>query len=356
MANIQTRTTEDNRVMHTARIRIKGYPQQTATFSRLTDAKQWAQKTEAKIREGIHFSQAEAKRHTFADMVERYIKTVLTNKSAKIQYQYAQQLRKWSSFLGDLTLDKITPALIAEQRENLATEITPRSTLRSPASVNRYLAALSSVFSIAIKEWQWIDENPVKKINKLRENKGRERFLSAEEIDRLLQACKESYNKNLYLVVVLSLSTGARRMEIWGLRWADIDLNAGKAILRETKNKQTRVIPIQSYALELMREKSKVRRIDTDLVFPGTVDPQKPFDFRKSWESVLRKTAIKDFRWHDLRHSAGSYLAMNGASVREIAEILGHKTLQMAMRYSHLSEGHSASVVKSMNEKMFENF
>ena len=79
MANIQTRTTEDNRVMYTARIRIKGYPQQTATFSRLTDAKQWAQKTEAKIREGIHFSQAEAKRHTFADMVERYIKTVHTH-------------------------------------------------------------------------------------------------------------------------------------------------------------------------------------------------------------------------------------------------------------------------------------
>ena len=356
MANIQTRTTADNRVMYTARIRIKGFPQQTATFSRLTDAKQWVQKTEARIREGMHFSKAEAKRHTFTEMVQRYTRTVLTNKSAKIQYQYAQQLSKWSSLLGDLTLDKITPALIAEQRENLAAEITPRGNLRSPASVNRYLAALSSVFSVAIKEWQWVDENPVKKISKLREKKGRDRFLSLEEIDRLLNACKQSYNKDLYLVVVLSLSTGARQMEIWGLRWSEIDLNAGKAILRETKNKQTRVIPIQSYALELMKEKSKVRRIDTDLVFPSTVDPQKPFDFRKSWESALRKTSIKDFRWHDLRHSAGSYLAMNGASAREIADILGHKTIQMAMRYSHLSEGHSASVVKSMNEKMFENY
>ena len=76
MANIQTRTTADNRVMYTARIRIKGFPQQTATFSRLTDAKQWVQKTEARIREGMHFSQAEAKRHSFADMIERYIKTV----------------------------------------------------------------------------------------------------------------------------------------------------------------------------------------------------------------------------------------------------------------------------------------
>ena len=83
-------------------------------------------------------------------------------------------------------------------------------------------------------------------------------------------------------------------METWSLRWKDIDLDTGKAIIRETKNKQTRVIPIQSYALELMRKKSKVRRIDTDLVFPGTVDPQKPFDFRKSWESVLREAEIKD--------------------------------------------------------------
>ncbi len=205
MANIQTRTTADNRVMYTARIRIKGFPQQTATFSRLTDAKQWVQKTEARIREGMHFSKAEAKRHTFTEMVQRYTRTVLTNKSATIQYQYAQQLSKWSSLLGDLTLDKITPALIAEQRENLAAEITPRGNLRSPASVNRYLAALSSVFSVAIKEWQWVDENPVKKISKLREKKGRERFLSADEIDHLLQACQESYNKDLYLVVVLSL-------------------------------------------------------------------------------------------------------------------------------------------------------
>ena len=90
--------------------------------------------------------------------------------------------------------------------------------------------------------------------------------------------------------------------------------------------------------------------------FQARLIPKKPFDFRKSWESVLRKAAIKDFRWHDLRHSAGSYLAMNGASLRDIAEILGHKTLEMAMRYSHLTEAHSASVVKSMNEKMFENY
>ena len=194
MANIQTRTTADNRVMYTARIRIKGFPQQTATFSRLTDAKQWVQKTEERIREGMHFSKAEAKRHTFTELVQRYTRTVLTNKSATIQYQYAQQLREWSSLLGDLTLDKITPALIAEQRENLAAEITPRGNLRSPASVNRYLAALSSVFSVAIKEWQWVDENSVVKLGRLKEAKGRERLLTEEGLERLLETCRKSSN------------------------------------------------------------------------------------------------------------------------------------------------------------------
>ena len=117
MANIMERISADNITTYTARIRIKGYLQQTATFSRLTDAKQWAQKTESLIREGKYYSQAEAKRHTFADMTERYIKTVLPNKSAKVGFQYAYQLRKWSSWLGELSLDKITTALIVEYRD-----------------------------------------------------------------------------------------------------------------------------------------------------------------------------------------------------------------------------------------------
>ena len=135
MANIQTRKTADNRVMHTARIRIKGYPHQTATFPRLTDAKLWAQKTESLIREGKYFSQAEAKRHTFADMTERYIKTVLPNKSAKVNSQYAlQQLHKWSSWLGELSLDNITTSLIVEYREKLAFEMTPRGNCKYAAA------------------------------------------------------------------------------------------------------------------------------------------------------------------------------------------------------------------------------
>ena len=105
------------------------------------------------------------------------------------------------------------------------------------------------------------------KLGKLKEAKGRERLLAEEELGRLLEATKQSANRDLHTAVVLSLSTGTRKMEIWGLRWRDVDLNAGQATLRETKNRQTRRVPIQGYDLVLMKQRSRVRRIDTDLVF-----------------------------------------------------------------------------------------
>jgi site-specific recombinase XerD len=89
------------------------------------------------------------------------------------------------------------------------------------------------------------------------------------------------------------------------------------------------------------------------LLFPSKVNPTKPIDLRKPFETALKKAEIDDFHWHDLRHCTASYLAMNGASLAEIAEVLGHKTLSMVKRYSHLSDSHVSNVVASMNEKIF---
>ncbi|MCK5662109.1 MAG: site-specific integrase, partial [Thiotrichaceae bacterium] len=95
------------------------------------------------------------------------------------------------------------------------------------------------------------------------------------------------------------------------------------------------------------------RRIDTNLLFPSKAKHDKPMDLRAPWMTALEKAKIEDFRLHDLRHCTASYLAMNGASLAEIAEVLGHKTLQMVKRYAHLSDGHVSSVVESMNSKIF---
>ena len=123
--------------------------------------------------------------------------------------------------------------------------------------------------------------------------------------------------------------------------------------MHETKNGERRLVPLAGPALALLREHAKVRPIDTALLFPGKVKRHEPMDLRAPWLAALKAAEIDDFRFHDLRHSAASYLAMNGASLAEIAEVLGHKTLQMVRRYAHLSEAHTAGVVERMNAAIF---
>jgi integrase len=192
----------------------------------------------------------------------------------------------------------------------------------------------------------------MRKVTKPSESRGRVRFLSDEERKCLLNACKESPNPHLHIVVVLALSTGMRQAEIMNLKWADVDLQKGRIILHETKNGERRVVHIKGLALQLLEGLDRKRRIDTPMLFPGR-EPRKPIDLRFPWERALKASRIENFRFHDLRHSAASYLAMNGASLAEIAEVLGHKTLAMVKRYAHLSETHTAGVVASMNERIF---
>ena len=352
MGAIVERKKTDGKAHYQAKVRLKGFPPQTATFDRKTDAKKWIQDTESAIREGRHFKGAEAKRHTLGEMIDRYLGDVLPNKSDSMQRDQTTQLNWWNEKIGDRLLANITPALISEHRDLLLKEIGSKRKKRSPASVVRYMAALSHVFTIAIREWGWLEDSPISKVTKPKEPRGRVRFLDDEEREQLMKACNESSNPILYTVVILALSTGARRMEIMNLAWGDIDLKRRVAIIHETKNDERRALPLGNHAFKEIQKLSELRRIDTNLLFPDETG-KKPIDIRNLWERAIKKAGIKDFRFHDLRHSAASYLAMNGASLAEIAAVLGHKTLQMVKRYSHLSEQHTANVVSKMNDKIF---
>ena len=351
MASINKHASQDGKTSYRVRVRLKGYPIQTASFDRLTDAKKWAQHTEAAIREGRHFKTAEAKKHTFTEMVDRYIKDVLPNKPKQATKQ-AQQLEWWKMHLGHFLLADINPSLIVQYRDELARGETYRGTKRSPATVVRYMAALSHTFTIAVNEWEWLEDSPMRKVKKPKESRGRVRFLDDDERIKMLQACKESSNDWLYMCVTLALSSGMRQGELMGLRWPDVSLKDNYIILHDTKNGDRRRVPLVGHALELLQAHSKVRRMDTDLLFPGK-NPEKPIDLRRPFNDALDLAEISDFHWHDLRHCTASYLAMNGASLAEIAEVLGHKTLAMVKRYAHLSDGHVSSVVESMNAKIF---
>ena len=271
----------------------------------------------------------------------------------KSERRQRQNLEWWRGKLGVYVLADITPALIVQCRDELLTGQTIRNKQRSPATVVRYLAALSHAFTIAVNEWQWIDDSPMRKVKKPIEPRGRVRFLDDGERATLLKLCHESPNKTLYTCVILALSTGMRQGELMGLQWRDVNLDDGFLILHETKNGERRRVALAGLALELLRNHAEVRRIDTPLLFPSPTKPQQPIDLKKAWLNALAKADIQDFHWHDLRHCTASYLAMNGASLAEIAEVLGHKTLAMVKRYAHLSDSHVSNVVASMNHKMF---
>ena len=291
-------------------------------------------------------------RFTVADLIDRYVAEVLPRQPSVEKNQRAH-LRWWEQEIGAVLLDDVCPALLVECRNKLGQGVTCRGTRRGPATINRYFSTLSRMFAIAVREWEWLDDSPVRRLSKLKEPRGRSRFLSDSERKRLLRACFQSSNRDLYLAVVLALSTGARRMEIMGLRWQEIDLARGLIILHFTKNGLSRSIPLQGYALELVRKRHRQCADRGGLLFPSRRDPQRPADLRVAWGNALKVGAIEDFRWHDLRHSTASYLAMSGATLMEISEVLGHRTLQMVKRYAHLSVSHTSRVVAAMNREIF---
>ncbi len=351
MATIEQRRAGDGSISYRAKVRLNGHPPEYATFKRKTDATKWAHSVEVAMREGRYFKTAEAKKHTFAELVDRYLKEVLPDRP-KNAANTLRHLGFWKHKLGTLSLADITPALLVRYRNELLAETTRLNKPRSNATVVRYLASISHAFTVAMKDWQWVTDNPVSKISKPRQARGRERYLSDDERERLLTACRASSNRYLLPVVVLAISTGMRRGEIMNLRWSDVDLKRGTIILTATKNDTSRAVPLSGLALTLLQDLAKVRRLDTPLLFPGTL-PQKPMDLKKPWELAMAQAKLQDFRFHDLRHTAASYLAMNGATTMEIAAVLGHKTLQMVKRYSHLTNSHTAQVVTAMNDKIF---
>lgn len=241
MATIEERVNAKGKTRYRVKIRLKGHPTQQATFQRKTDAQNWAKQTEAAILDGRHFKTSEAKRRTLAEMIDRYIKEIIPHKP-KNSKNTTLHLNWWKNELGQYSLAEISPAIIAEKRDKLAAGITSRNKLRSSSTVVRYMAALSHAYSIAVKEWGWIDDSPMRRVIKPKEPRGRVRFLSDDERTCLLNECKKSDSQYLYTAVVLALSTGARKMELLGLLWKDIDLNRQVIILHETKNGERRVL------------------------------------------------------------------------------------------------------------------
>jgi len=237
----------------------------------------------------------------------------------------------------------------------LLTETTYRGTLRTTSTTNRYLAALSRAFTICIREWHWTKENPVLKITRPKEGKPRKRYLEKDEITTLLSACRKSKSPHLYPVTLFALTTAARKGEILGLKWEDVNFKRNIATFRDTKNGETRSVHLGEQILNCLQEERSKRVIVSEYVFPN-LDGTKPADIRTAWDLTIKDTGLKNVCFHSLRHTAASHLAMGGVSTLEIAAILGHKSLSMVKRYSHLSTSLTARSLIHMNNEILGDF
>ena len=352
MKGIDKRTHKDGTVSYRARVRIKGHPVLIQSFASKTLAMKWKRDTESAVEQGKYAYDKPGSKNTFAELIDRYIDKVLPSKPKNAR-NVRQHLLWWKQELGHCLLSDIKPSMISQKRDELLSGLTCKGKLRSSTTVVRYLASLSHAFAIAFKDWEWISENPVMKISKPKISNGRTRYLNDDEKEKLLQACGESESKGLYPIVILALSTGMRRGEIMNLQWGDVDLDRGSILLQVTKNGERRFIPLLGMALDLLRSRY-TNPVPDSLVFPAS-SQSKPIDIRSAWETALRKAGISNFRFHDLRHTAASYLAMNQASLLEIGTLLGHKTIQMTKRYAHLSNEHIYSTALTLNAKLFSD-
>ena len=356
MATIETRNSGSN-ISYRARVRVKGYKEITATFSRKTDAKRWAARVEADLRSGRYFPETH---HTLSDAIRRYTDHHLHQ--LKDGAKRSQHLEWWNEKIGYMRLADIRPDTISKIRAILRAKPSNfgrhKGRPRSDATVNRYLASLSAMFTYAVNEWEWIDRNPCSKLKKLRESRGRTRFLSQDELSSLLSSCRsDTDHPELIVIVLIAITTGMRRGEILNLRHSDIDRKRGRIVIRDSKNRESRSVALVSYvlsALDALNTFTPTRR--DALLFPKSgTESEIPLDIDPLWKRARERAGLTDFKFHDLRHTAASYLAMEGAGLREIADILGQKTLAMVLRYSHLTEDHKHQTISRMADRVLES-
>ena len=346
MATIDKRSGKKG-TTYRVRVRLYGGDSETRTFTSLTLARQFAAQAEKEVQEGRFVEQSEARKHTVTDAIERY-KTEIKFKNSKNKLIKESQLNWWKNLVGSILISNLTPQLLSEIKSNFLKTHTG-------ATWNRYKSALSSVLSLCAGEWGWCFINPASKIKAEKESPGVVRYLDEEERRRLLTVAKNYPLHAMYPFILLALSTGMRKGEIKRLKWSDIDFENASVLVEITKNGSPRRLPIPPFCYQALKEYSKIRKINSPLIFPSAVEskPTIPLRIESYWRDIKTKAELKNFRFHDLRHTFASYLAMNGASALEISELLGHRDMQMVKRYAHLTSKHNAELLNRLDKKLF---
>ena len=263
-----------------------------------------------------------------------------------------QRINNWCLFFGDRIMTDID---IFDLREHIDTMIDEGQRL---TTINRKKAVLSSLFKFALSRG-YVDENIVRNIVIDDDTKQRDRVLSEDERQRLIKSCQESKWDRLYLLVLMAMTTGARKGELIFLRWSDINFKDSIGFLGDTKNSTNREI---HFAPVVMTELKRFQEVGTGLIFPSAAIPTKQMDFRTAFSNALRIANISEkdvlnedgsvrlekFTFHCLRHGFCSALSDADKGINQIAKLAGHKSLQTTMRYIHQGRDQKRLIVDEL--------
>lgn len=284
------------------------------------------------IQEGKQPEIIKIKNHTFNQLITEYSKWTQRQRSFK---QKANVISQLADTFGNIPLRRFNTMLV----EQYQTERLQKG--NKPATINRHIATIKHIFTKAV-DWNMVEEETLKRIRKvklLEENNRRLRFLSKEECQALISHCQG----NTKAIVITALNTGCRKGEILSLKWDNVDLKHGFLLLDVTKNGERREIPINDTLRHTLQ--GLTRRLDVPYVFHDAVTGKHYGDVKRSFNTALRRSGIKDFHFHDLRHTFASHLVMAGVDITTVSRLLGHKSLAMTLRYSHLAPEHMTKAV-----------
>ncbi len=288
------------------------------------------------VKDGEIIEARKSKNNKFADLAKDYLECCVGQKAYKDKRLLVNQLIKK---FGNLKVRDLSTKMIEKwQSEQLKGN--------KPATVNRKLTVLKHMINKGT-DWGMASNETLKRVRKVKkkiEENTRLRFLTVGECQTLINCCAP----HLKPIVTVALHTGMRRGEILGLRWEQVDLKHGFILLEVTKNGKRREIPIDNTLAEEFN--SMPRGLESVYVFtdPRTGEPYK--SVQTSFETALKKAEIRNFRFHDLRHTFASHMAMAGIDLVSVKELLGHKSLSMTIRYAHLAPGHKRRAINMLDK------
>ncbi len=279
------------------------------------------------------------KSYTLVQLSQDYLAWVKHQKGYRNKIIYIRQL---VGEYGDLDLRNLdTKAVEKFQTKYLETH--------KPASANRVLSCLKHLIHKGV-DWGMATDETLKQVRKVKpkkEDNRRLRFLTIEECQTLIDCCAD----HLKPIVTVALHTGMRRGEILGLKWEQVDLKHGFILLDKTKSGERREIPIDTTLEDMFNEMPH----SVESIYVFTDRDGNPYKgIKRSFKTATEKAGIHDFRFHDLRHTFASHLIMNGVDLTSVKELLGHASLSMTMRYSHLSPSHKRRAVNTL-DGLFQN-